>query len=88
MQSTMRRSMIVTPGSFVFFGVAYLCLMRITDPREPLDAAANAHLSIRLAFATINWSAQIAFLLVVLMAASISSLLQLTAKLSTSWLFP
>jgi hypothetical protein len=66
MLPTMRRSMILTFGSFLFFSVAYLWLMQITDPRAPLDAAANAHLTIRLAFAVINWSAQIAFLLVVL----------------------
>jgi hypothetical protein len=66
MLPTIRRSIVITLGSFVLFGVAYLFLMRITDPRAPLDAAASAHLTIRLAFATLNWSAQIAFLIVVL----------------------
>lgn len=66
MLATMRRSMISTLCAFIFFGVAYIFLMRITDPRPPLDAAANGHPTIGLSFAIINWSAQIAFLVVVL----------------------
>ena len=66
MLATMRRSMISTLCAFIFFGVAYIFLMRIADPRPPLDAAANGHPAIGLSFAIINWSAQIAFLVVVL----------------------
>ena len=66
MLPTMRRSMIITFCAFIFFGVAYIFLMRVTDPRAPLDAAANGHPAIGLSFAIINWSAEIAFLVVVL----------------------
>jgi hypothetical protein len=66
MLPTMRRSMISTLCAFIFFGVAYIFLMRVTDPRAPLDAAANGHPAIGFSFAIINWSAEIAFLVVVL----------------------
>jgi hypothetical protein len=66
MLPTMRRSMIITLCAFVFFGVAYIFLMRVTDPRAPLDAAANEHPAIGISFAIINWSADIAFLVIVL----------------------
>jgi hypothetical protein len=66
MLPTMRRSMIITLCAFTFFGVAYIFLMRVTDPRAPLNAAANGHPAIGLSFAIINWSAEIAFLVVVL----------------------
>jgi len=66
MLATMRRSMISTLCAFIFFGVAYIFLMRITDPRAPLDEAANGHPVIGLSFAIINWSAEIAFLVVVI----------------------
>jgi hypothetical protein len=66
MLPTMRRSMISTLCAFIFFGVAYIFLMRVTDPRAPLDTAANGHPAIGLSFAIINWSAEIAFLVVVL----------------------
>ena len=66
MLPTMRRSMIMTFGAFIFFGVAYTFLMHVTDPRPPFDAVAATHPDIRLAFAVINWSAEIAFLAVVL----------------------
>ncbi|MBA2393545.1 MAG: hypothetical protein H0V70_12485 [Ktedonobacteraceae bacterium] len=66
MLPTMRRSMISTLCAFIVFGVAYIFLMRVTDPRAPLNAAANGHPAIGLSFAIINWSAEIAFLVVVL----------------------
>jgi hypothetical protein len=66
MLPTMRRSMISTLCAFIFFGVAYIFLMRVTDPRAPLDAAANGHPTIRISFAIINWSAKIAFLVIAL----------------------
>ncbi len=66
MLPTMRRSMIITLCAFIVFGVAYIFLMRVTDPRAPLNAAANGHPAIGLSFAIINWSAEIAFLVVVL----------------------
>ena len=66
MLPTMRRSMIITLGAFIFFGVAYLFLMHVADPRPPFDAVASIHPDIGLAFAVINWSAQIALLAVVL----------------------
>jgi hypothetical protein len=62
----MRRSMIITLCAFIFFGVAYIFLMRVTDPRAPLDAAANGHMAIGLSFAIINWSAEFAFVVIVL----------------------
>ncbi|MBV9709965.1 MAG: hypothetical protein JO011_03485, partial [Ktedonobacteraceae bacterium] len=65
MLPTMRRSMILTLCAFIFFGVAYIFLMRVTDPRASLDAAANGHPAIGISFAIINWSAQIAFLVIV-----------------------
>jgi hypothetical protein len=66
MLPTMRRSMIITLCAFILFGVAYIFLMRVTDPRAPLDAAANGHPAIGLSFAIINWSAELAFLVIVL----------------------
>ncbi len=36
MLPTIRRSMIITLCAFIFFGVAYIFLMRVTDPRAPL----------------------------------------------------
>ena len=66
MLPTMRRSMITTLYAFIFFGVAYIFLMRVTDPRAPLNAAANGHPAIGISFAIINWSAEIAFLVVVI----------------------
>lgn len=66
MLPTMRRSMISTLCAFIVFGIAYIFLMRVTDPRAPLNAAANGHPAIGLSFAIINWSAEIAFLIVVL----------------------
>ncbi len=62
----MRRSMLITLGAFIFFAMAYLFLMRVADPRRPLDVVASVHPDIQLAFAVINWSADIAFLAVVL----------------------
>ena len=66
MLPTIRRSMIITLCAFIFFGVAYIFLMRVTDPRAPINAAANGHPVIGLSFSIINWSAEIAFLIIVL----------------------
>jgi hypothetical protein len=61
----LRRSMIVTFGAFVLFGLAYLYLLRIIDPLPPFEAVGRLHPEIGLAYTLIRDSADLAFLTVV-----------------------
>ncbi len=61
----MRRSMILTFGAFIFFGIAYIFLMHIIDPLAPFAAQAQLHSDLKISYAAINWCADIAFLAIV-----------------------
>lgn len=66
MQQTMRRSMIVTFWAFLLFALAYVALGRITDPRAPFDAVAQAHQEVNAAFTVLAYGGYIVLLIVLL----------------------
>jgi hypothetical protein len=63
---TMRRSIVATFGAFVLFVIACIALERTADPRAPFEAVAASHPDLALAFSVSNWSASLAFLVIIL----------------------
>lgn len=80
MATRLRTCAVTIFAAFALFVFAYLSYQRLTDPRPPFDAAAQAHPGVRIAFAVLQDSAMLAVVAVlvgglpILLAAARSAL--------------